>query len=176
MKDIYIVLSQTGTILSRIVRLFTRAEYCHSSISLDEGLRDMYSFGRLNPYNPVWGGLVRESPDRGTFRRFYKSTALLLRFSVEDEKYEEIKQDLEDMYSRRGEYGYNYLGLFLASVNKKHTGKNRFYCSEFVHYVMSEHGIYDKALLPEIVHPIDFYNAFKDREVYRGMIADFRRV
>ncbi len=176
MKDIYIVLSQTGTILSRIVNFFTHAEYCHSSISLDSRLCEMYSFGRMNPYNPVWGGLVRESPDYGTFKRFYKSTALLLRFSVEDEKYDEIKRALEDMYARRGEYGYNYLGLFLAAVNKKHVSKNRFYCSEFVHYIMSEHGVYDKALIPEIVHPIDFYKAFKDKEVYRGKISDFRTV
>lgn len=31
----------------------------------------MYSFGRLNPYNPFWGGFVHESIDKGTFKRFY---------------------------------------------------------------------------------------------------------
>lgn len=43
-KTIYIVLSQTGTVLSRVLRLFTRAEYNHVSIALDENLDYMYSF------------------------------------------------------------------------------------------------------------------------------------
>ena len=37
-KKVYIVLSQTGTILSRILKLVTRAPYNHSSITLSEDL------------------------------------------------------------------------------------------------------------------------------------------
>ena len=39
MKKIYVVLSHTGTLLSRIIRLNTGAEYTHASIALDENLR-----------------------------------------------------------------------------------------------------------------------------------------
>ncbi len=38
MKKIYIVLAHTGTLLSRIIRIRTGAEYTHSSIALDEDL------------------------------------------------------------------------------------------------------------------------------------------
>ena len=51
-RKVYIVLSQTGTVLSRILKLYTRSPYNHSSIALTEDLEVMYSFGRLNPYNP----------------------------------------------------------------------------------------------------------------------------
>ena len=58
MKKIYIILTFTGTILSRIVRIYTRKEYSHVSISLDQDLTKMYSFGRLNAYNPFSGVFV----------------------------------------------------------------------------------------------------------------------
>ena len=70
MSKIYVVLTYTGTVLSRFVKLFTKGEYSHVSISLDENLEEMYSFGRINPYIPFWGGFVQESPHYGTFKRF----------------------------------------------------------------------------------------------------------
>ena len=46
MKKIYIILTFTGTALSRIIKLTTRVEFAHVSIALDEELKEMYSFGR----------------------------------------------------------------------------------------------------------------------------------
>ena len=54
-QDIYLVFSKTGTILSRILRNFSKTKYVHSSISLDSEFTQMYSFGRKNPYNPFSG-------------------------------------------------------------------------------------------------------------------------
>ena len=69
-KYVYIVISQTGTILSRILKVFTDREYNHASISLKDDLSVTYSFGRKHPYNPFLGRFVTESPDFGTFKRF----------------------------------------------------------------------------------------------------------
>ena len=77
MKKIYIILTHTGTILSRIIRHWTKDEFSHISISLDKDLEEMYSFGRLNPYNAFVGGFVREGLDKGTFARFKKRIKLL---------------------------------------------------------------------------------------------------
>ena len=55
---IYFILSYTGTILSRLVRIFTKDEFCHVSLSLDKNLTKMYSFGRINPYIAFIGGFV----------------------------------------------------------------------------------------------------------------------
>lgn len=49
-KQLYIVISQTGTLLSRILKQITGAEYNHASISLSRDLERMYSFGRRHPY------------------------------------------------------------------------------------------------------------------------------
>ena len=72
MKEIYIVLTHTGTVLSRIIKDYTQDEFSHVSISLDKELKEMYSFGRLNPYNPFWGGFVQEGINFGTFKRLEK--------------------------------------------------------------------------------------------------------
>ena len=69
MKKVYVVLSHTGTILSKIIRMRTGAEYTHASIALDINLKKMYSFGRLNPYFAFLGGFVREGKNFGTFKK-----------------------------------------------------------------------------------------------------------
>jgi len=60
MKKIYIVISQTGTILSKIIKLVTKKEYNHASLSMEGSLEKMYSFGRKDPYNPFIGVFVIE--------------------------------------------------------------------------------------------------------------------
>ena len=59
MSKIYIVLTYSGTVLSKLIKIYTQKEYSHVSISLDENLKQMYSFGRLNPYVPFVGGFVQ---------------------------------------------------------------------------------------------------------------------
>ena len=49
MKKIYIVLTHTGTTLSKIIKTYTKDEFSHVSIALDNKLQEMYSFGRLHP-------------------------------------------------------------------------------------------------------------------------------
>lgn len=45
-RDIYIVLTGTGTAFSGIIKWFTKAELNHASIAFDSELREVYSFGR----------------------------------------------------------------------------------------------------------------------------------
>jgi hypothetical protein len=52
-KDIYIVLTGTGTAFSGFIRWFTKADLNHASIAFDSELREVYSFGRKKMYNPV---------------------------------------------------------------------------------------------------------------------------
>ena len=94
-KSIYIILSQTGTMFSKALKFFTGAEYNHASISLSPTLNKMYSFGRLNPYNPFIGGFVQEGKDIGTFKRFSKTKAMVLEIKINCDQYEKIKFMIE---------------------------------------------------------------------------------
>lgn len=113
-KQLYIVISQTGTLLSRILKQITGAEYNHASISLSRDLERMYSFGRRNPYNPFWGGFVIESPRTGTFKRFSETKVLVLSVSVTEEQHAELKEMLDVMWSGSG--GGNTATTILAYV------------------------------------------------------------
>lgn len=44
--DLYIVVSQTGTYFSRLLRAVNREPYNHVSIGLEPELKRLYSFGR----------------------------------------------------------------------------------------------------------------------------------
>ncbi|MFR7463045.1 MAG: tyrosine-type recombinase/integrase [Clostridia bacterium] len=70
MKKIYIVLTHTGTTLSKIIKTYTKDEFSHVSIALDNKLQEMYSFGRLHPYNPFWGGDEIEIRDNAMLHIF----------------------------------------------------------------------------------------------------------
>lgn len=59
-KEMYILLTDTGTLLSKLIKCFTNAPYNHVSIVFDKRLDEVYSFGRKEPRNPFIAGFIRE--------------------------------------------------------------------------------------------------------------------
>ncbi|MBR6778676.1 MAG: hypothetical protein IKM43_00770 [Clostridia bacterium] len=175
-KSIYIVLSQTGTVFSRALKFFTGAEYNHASISLTPTLETMYSFGRLNPYNPFVGGFVEEGKDKGTFKRFKKTIALVLEIKVSEEKYNQIKYFIDYFVQHKCEFKYNYLGIVCACFRKNHTSQKRFYCSEFVRTCLACFGVENSEELPKIIKPIDFLMLNNKNVVYAGFLSRYSGV
>lgn len=173
MKKIYIILTHTGTVLSKIVKYYTKYEYSHISIGLDKELNRMYSFGRLNPYNPFWAGFVHEYIDKGTFKRFKNTKTEVYSLEITDEQYSNIEKLIEKMIQHRKKYKFNILGLFAVSINKKVSTRNSFYCAEFVKYVVENAGI--QMTLPEIIKPQDFRNQRNMEIVYTGLLRDYNR-
>ncbi len=172
---IYVVLSQTGSFLGRIIRLVTHGEYSHASICLDRDFKELYSFGRLHSYNPVFGGYVKESPDYGTFKRFRKTRVSILRLEVEADRYERIRAYLEHMYEDRERYKYNYTGLFWAAFNRAVRHKDRYYCSEFVGEVLKQFGVIEACALGPVIKPMDFLKLPGSDVVYRGRLSVFSK-
>lgn len=50
MKTIYILLTRSGTLLSKLVYRLTGARYTHASLAFDEDLSCLYSSTRKNGY------------------------------------------------------------------------------------------------------------------------------
>lgn len=174
-KQVFIVLTQTGTILSRILKVLTGAKYNHSSISLEEDLSYMYSFGRKNPYNPFIGGFMKESSAIGTFKRFSNTEALVLSVYVSNEKHREMKAYLSQMYKNKKQYHYNYFGLFLAMFGIAFRQKRCYYCSEFVRDILIQFDVVPKAFSPDIVKPIDFLQISDGKKVYSGKLRNYKK-
>lgn len=172
-KNIYIVITQTGTILSKILKFITKADYNHVSVSVDSTLNKMYSFGRKNPYYPFWGGYVEESINKGTFKRFSNTDALVLSIQIEEKKYNELNTYLSSMYKNKNKYKYNYIGLLLAGIHIKHTSNNKYYCSEFVKDTLIHFEIATEKDFEPIVKPIDFINLKNAISIYQGKLKMF---
>ena len=174
MKSIYLVMSQTGTILSRTIKLISGKNYNHISISLNEDLNYMYSFGRKNPYNPFIGAFVIEGIDIGTFLRFSNTKCRVIKVDVSDSQYEALCSNIYDMIENINSYRYNFLGLCLAAFNIHVCFNNKFYCSEFVKYIMEKSDI-DVSMLPDIAHPTDFMMLHND-VLYEGLLHDYSKL
>lgn len=171
MKKIYIVLSFTGTILSRIVKVYTRKEYSHVSISLDRDLNYMYSFGRLNPYIPFWGGFVQESPNYGTFKRFKNTKTKIYSMEVSDEDYIKIKEAIENVANNRKNYRFNVMGLIAVMAHYHLKREKCFYCAEFVKHVLNSSSL--EIDLPEVIKPEDFQKLDNMDVVYIGKLSEY---
>lgn len=171
MKDVYIVLTHTGTILSRIVKAFTKYEFSHVSISLDINLDKMYSFGRLKPYNAFVAGFVHEYINKGTFKRFFNTEAKIYCIHITDEQYEKIENIIEEFINHKNSYKFNILGLFAAGFHKKIGKEHSFYCAEFVKYVLDESGV--KTELPNVVRPEHFKTIDGVEEIYSGLLRRY---
>ena len=170
MKKIYIVLTYTGTILAKIVKVYTRREFSHVSIALDEDLTEMYSFGRLNPYNPFFGGFVQEGVGNGTFKRFKKTKARVYSLQVNDDQYDKVVQVIRDIQDNKLDYNFNILGLIGVILHYKVKRERYFYCAEFVKYVLEESNI---CTLPDIVKPEDFKEIDNLNVVYTGQLREY---
>lgn len=172
-RQLYIVISQTGTLLSRLLKLITGAEYNHASLSVSADLEQMYSFGRLHPYNPFWGGFVMESPHKGTFKRFDNTKVVVIAVEINEERYIEICNYLQWMYLEKEKYHYNYLGLFLAAFHIKYAKSNCYYCSEFVKDILTKGKINGTDCLLAIVQPIHFLQ-IPHKEIYCGILKEYK--
>ena len=175
-RHVYIVVSQTGTLLSRLLKFVTKAEYNHASISLVPDLETMYSFGRKNPYNPFWAGFVTESARFGTFKRFSNTRIVVLDIAVSEEQYLALSRRIQTMMTLKKHYHYNYLGLWLAGLRICYRRKRAFYCSEFVRDLLEKQDILDEGQMEPIVLPIHFLSLPTAQQVYAGLLRDYRFV
>lgn len=171
-KKIYIILTYTGTILSKLVRAYTREKYCHVSIALDEELNEMYSFGRLRPYNPFVAGFVHESPSYGTFKRFKNTKTEIYSVDVSSAQYNNVKQIINKFNLECNKYKFNIIGLFAIAFKIKYKKRNSFYCAEFIKHIVDSANL--QIELPELVKPMDFKKQDIMNLEYKGFLRNYR--
>ena len=169
---IYIVLTHTGTMLSNIIKFYTKCEFSHVSISLDKELEHMYSFGRKNPYNPFWGGFIHEKLEKGTFKRFGNTYSVVYSLNIEERQYEIIKYLINKFNANINKYKFNTIGLFAVAMHIRIKRKKYFYCAEFVKYLLDTSNI--KNNLPKLIKPEDFKRLNNIHEIYKGRLSDYK--
>lgn len=169
---IYVVLSQTGSIVSAMLKLFTKDKYNHVSISFDDDLNEMCSFGRYYTYFPFWGGFVHENTDKGLLKKCKNAQTLILKFNATQSQIDSVKKKIEEMFASKKKYRYDMIGVFLALFNVKKKRKYRYFCSEFVRDILAENGVIDENLCPKIMKPIDFIQ-MGGEIIYEGSLHSY---
>lgn len=169
MKKIYIVLTHTGTMLSTGIKIFTGNMYTHASISLDQNMEEMYSFGRLNPYNPFIGGFVKEGINIGTFKRFKNTKTEIYSLEITEEEYKKLEEIILKFEENKDAYKFNFIGLILAGLNKKYKRENKYYCSQFVREIMEQSEIKIEGI-SKVIKPEDFRKLQSLQLEYCGLL------
>lgn len=149
-KTIYIVLTDTGTLLSKAIGMYTRKDLNHASIAFDEQLTEIYSFGRKQQYNPFIGGFVRENVAEGIFQ---EAECAVYRCEVSMEAYMRIRQKIVQFELNQRDYKYNFIGLFGVALNREIRRKRAFFCSQFVATVMQESEMHRLLTRPSLTMP-----------------------
>ena len=175
MKKIYLVLTNTGTPFSKIIRKYTRDTYNHVSVGLNPDLLELYSFGRRNPYICWYGGFVVEGRDHGTFKRFKKTEARVYELEVNDQTYAKAEDLIRYFVANRKRYHYNHRGIIKARKNVYYQRNERcFYCSQFVHYFLVSVGVVAKDAFEGVVTPSKLSLIPDLHLIYEGLLREYR--
>ncbi|UOQ87155.1 hypothetical protein [Gracilibacillus salinarum] len=170
MKKVYLLFTDTGTLLSRLINLCTNSNLNHASIAFDSSLTEVYSFGRKRTYNPWSGGFVQENLRTPFFRR---SQCAIYQLTIPDETYYLLKQRIEKIEAETDHYRYNLLGLFGVLLNLEWQREQAYFCSEFVATVLNEAGIYMAEKPACLVKPQDLKEWEALQLIYHGELIAY---
>lgn len=168
MKKIYILLMHTNTNPSKFVKLMTRHEYSHVAISLEKECNKIYSFGRRKPRSIIGAGFSIERKNGEFFKIFNKTKCKIYELEVEENKYDRLRQILENMENNANIYRYDYLGIALRYLYIPVTFKNKYVCSYFVADVLRQADIYKFDKDTCFIKPSDFEDLNGLKEIYVG--------
>lgn len=171
MKDIYILLTKTGTVLSKTIAKVTKDPYTHVGISLDKELTELYSFGRKSKYNPLNNGFVKEEMVGSIYEKNMECDCAMYKMQVTDEQYFKLKHEIMIMKLTESYYSYNLLGLVYYYIGLERKRENKYFCSEFVSEMLHRIDALPEGFVPERIRPADFTKMDVFQEVYSGSLG-----
>ncbi|MUG47479.1 hypothetical protein [Paenibacillus woosongensis] len=171
--QIYILLSNPRTIVTKLIGLYTRAKYNHASIAFDSELREVYSFGRKHPLIPVFGGFVKENIHSGVFE---KATCAVYSCRVNKTTYERMRSYVRQFEENDELYSYNFLGILGIILNMELGGENSYFCSQFVSTVFQQGGVHLVNKSAALTTPADLESCSHLELIFRGRLDTYRQL
>lgn len=169
-KTIYILLTDTGSILTRLIKTYTNKPYNHASIAFDTELLEVYSFGRKTARNPLIGGFVKEDLNWDIFKQ---ANCAIYSLTVTYEEYQYMYQYIQDLAAKKKDYRYNFIGLFGVMFQKPINRKNAFFCSQFVASVLQKSKSVEFEKDIGLVQPCDLPLSAEFQLVYQGKLQEY---
>lgn len=130
-EAIYIILSDTGSIPSQVISIFTEEKYNHVSISFDRDLHTLVSYNGGEQVNPP--GLNCET--LSFFAQKEDSSAIVYSLKVTSEQKLKMIEKIKEINDCGS--AYNLIGLLIQKSFKP----NIMYCSQFVYTMLECAGV-----------------------------------
>lgn len=169
-KKIYLLLTDTGTLFSKLIKCYTKKPYNHASIAFDGELSTVYSFGRKKPKNPFLCGFVQEDMLSDWFRR---ANCAIYSLTVTEAQFYQIKSYIRELEIQKELYRYNLLGVLGVLFNKPIERKNAFFCSQFVATVLKQCNVIDFKKNVSLIKPHELPYTAAFQLVYEGKLMAY---
>ena len=174
-REVYVVVSHTGTVFSEVLKFFTKAPYNHVSISLDQELGVMYSFARRELNRPWIAGLIREHRLEGMFYLKQETMCQIYRVELTEDQYQQLTKLLSGFLNNYERYRYNFVGLPLIFFGIPKECRHHYACSQFVAYLLQEVEAAFEDKHYSLVRPFDFCGQEHFELIYEGRLHDYAR-
>lgn len=172
MKKVYLLLSRTGTVPSRVIHKATGGTFTHTSISLTPATDRFYSYARRRIHNPLRAGLFIENIHTGVFAMYPDCHCSLFSLDVSDEAFEKMQRCVKHFLNNYKRAKYNFLGVVPLRLGIRFPRKYRLTCSQFVAVVLASSGEVSLPKDPYRMLPNDFPKLAGLKKLYDGPLKD----
>ena len=172
MKQVYILLSKTNTVPSKLIHKMTSGAFTHASIALTPQTNRFYSYARRTIHNPLNAGLLIEDIHTMVFAQYPNCNCALYAIEVSDEAYQRIKKRLRFFLRNYKRSTYNFLGILPLRLGVPLRRKYKLVCSQFVALLLEAAGEIKLPKDPYLMLPIDFIGIPNIRKIYEGTLGN----
>jgi len=175
MKEVYVLLTCTGTIFSKAIKHLTKSEYTHSSISLDINCSGLYSFARRQVFPPLPAGFVKEDLSTGILAKYSHCKCAMYKAKVDDATYAKIAMELKSMAAVCDSYPYSCVGPICCFLHIPYHSTGKFFCSEFVADILERNGAINLSKPASLMRPNDFTKMDDLELVFKGTLDELAK-
>ena len=172
LKQVYILLSRTQTLPSRLIHGMTGGTFTHTSLALIPQTDSFYSYARRTLHNPFNAGMIAENIHTFVFARYPDCHCALYEIEVSDEGYEKMKRLVEEYLKNYKKAKYNFLGTLPLRLGLRMRRRWKLVCSQFVAIALQESGDVTLPKDPYLMLPNDFPKMKGARKIYEGILKD----
>ena len=161
-EPIYILLTRTGTAMSKVISTALGDFYTHVSISFDLNMNKIYAFDKQ--------GFIIEELQKTYKNQFGNIPIAIYCTFINKDSLQLIKNKINDMLKEKSKYHYNYLGALGLAFEKPVQINYAMFCSEFVDQLLKLSGNDITGKNSGLVAPQDFKRSKLVYKIYEGTL------
>lgn len=165
-KKLYIILTRTKSNIGKVINTVMGSEYNHASLSFDRTLKNAYSFAKIGG-NLLTGGFRQENYANSGYKG---ALYCIMELPVTEKQFNSTIEIINLFKKNKNKFDFDRLGLLLSGLNIPSHKKNKFFCSNFVSFVLLKSGIRLFCKDYALVRPNDYLINSALKKVEEGTI------